>query len=316
MSFTTLKEIEEKANCCFDDEWSIMHPDTILNIFNNEPPEQDNYELSDTLKIIDNDTGYVYNIYGVYYMYKNEYENSIKYYKIAFEKTKKYETNNIQILFNLVSCYRKYKKIDEAKYTLLIGIHLWGDLRLITLLAYLYYEDKNYPYFIKYIKMAINLNCGSSMNNLAVYYYTHYDYQKSIELYKKSLDLNNSSASYNLALYYMDIEYNDQEFLKYIIISAKLNNKHAIKKLSELYEPLELYILFIENDINVSDDILNEKSVKTYIHKLEKQINGDCCVCLENDAKCLSFACNHFVCKSCYIQIIKINTCPLCRASL
>lgn len=86
------------------------------------------------------------------------------------------------------------------------------------------------------------------------------------------------------------------------------------KSFVEMYQILKEIV----TDMNdIPKKISNEHNVIKYINKCNLMSkNGECCICLNNDVKCIPLECCHYFCFDCYPKILQTGSCPSCRCKI
>ena len=154
--YDNLNQIEQKYNTTFDAKYNIIS-DTILDIFNNDCANINNYNLSDVL---------VLSVLGYYYKHvKKDFNEMKKYYMLAID------LKNSSAMNNLGHYYESIEKYDEMTkwYTMAIKNN---NSNAMNNLGYHYENIENYDEMKKLYLMAIDLKNVNAMYNLA-YHYEH-----------------------------------------------------------------------------------------------------------------------------------------------
>ena len=216
------------------------------------------------------------------------------------------ETNESDKLLWIGNYYKLNKKYNEMKKYYLMAIELNDSDAMFNLGHYYHQIEINYDEMKKYYLMAIKLNNSLAMNNLGAYYHIikeNYCYfiKKYYEIkmkkyYLMAIELNNSNAMNNLGHYYQHIEKNYDEMKKYYLMAIELNNKKCI-------------------EYCISNNYFNDNDIKNNIIKLKFDIVEKIIICpitLNETNKCYITKCNHEFSE----EILKCETCPLCRKKL
>jgi tetratricopeptide (TPR) repeat protein len=192
-----------------------------------------------------------------------------------------------------------------------------------------YYIDieKKYDFGVKYYLESIKLNNIHAMNNLGMYYYNiEKNYILAKKYYQMACDNNLVQAYNNMALYFYEIDNNYQIAKLYFIesIISDINNIENItnvkKNMKHIYTPLERYIWFLQNSINIDKNEEDEfnKDEQIIIFKNRLNLFGkfeECCICMV-DYTVIPLECTHYICVDCYPKIINSAKCPLCRTNI
>ena len=130
---------------------------------------------------------------------KGDYENAVKYYRIAADQ------GHMRAQFNLALCYEKGEGVA-----------------------------KDYKEAVKYYKLAADQGYAKAQNNLALCYDNGYgvaqDYKKAAIYYKLAADQGDVEAQYNLALCYdngQGVAQNDKEAARYYKLATDQGDMDA-----------------------------------------------------------------------------------------
>ena len=265
---------------------------------------------------------------GDLYEYKNK-DIAKKYYLEALDKNK----FNLYVILKLgdlffrkEDCYRneaiKYYNMilqnDTTKKT-----DYYNNAKLKLARIYIKYDNQD---GIEYYEELIKNNITIAMIELGDYYYNKKNYEKSLKYYIKVIGLNSdestfSEAAFKLGKYYETIIKNYEKAIFYYILC--LNTENAFFKRTEILDSLkliksslEIYLLFMNNNIVYDDEKTNE--IITFENKLKYHSKiGDCFYCYEKNKKLIlsncRFMCNHYCCLNCYIKLLQMQTCLFCE---
>ena len=251
----------------------------LLNIILNKNPDKFLYDLS-----------FKYDL-------EEKYEQKIQILEYMIKKNIDYELAIILITKHYLNREQDYEKCK--KYAL-IGI----DSKIVNcmyLMSYNEFLQNNFEETKKYLLMLIdNYNENSSC-----------------------LKLNISS----LIVYYMNNEKKDLDTMYNYI--SKILKKYSNKKyiLNDIFfnfvddkNMIELFQIFqkiCSNNIEIPKEVVNDNDVIKYINKCNLMSkNTDCCICLNDDVKCIALECCHYFCTECYPTILYSGSCPSCRCTL
>ena len=320
--FTDVAQIKSKYYISlFDDD---VNGNILLDIFNGN---LDNYT----------DNPVYYRTIGLYYKFVLEdNESALKYLKLAEEN------GNINVYYSLGNYYHDLKQTDEAiKYhELAVSNNIIdsarnlgyiyeydmndfekaksnylkaaekGDTFAMSHLSSLYIKQNKMVDAIKYCKMAIELGDSRACGNLGHIYFEHNrgvrNYEKAMEYFRLGYSRADLLSTYYLSRHYRTVEYNLDEYFKYVRDFKKQKEytckqiienvkEHCIYDLTvsftissyKLNPSSEIFMEFVKNickhyydyDINDSDNaiegynkcitILNEADVKKIVAEAE-----------------------------------------------
>jgi TPR repeat protein len=226
MNYTTLKEITEKTKVYFD-EYDIPYTDIIIEMYNNNNINPENYDLNNHI---------ILGLIGLYYshIYKN-CELAKKYFIIANEK------GNPDAMFNLGSYYHEIEKnYDEMKKYYLMAINKGNNDAMYNLGSYYEEIEKNYDEMKKYYLMAINKGNNDAIYNLGYYYHDiEKNYDEMKKYYIMAINKGDGVSMYYLGYYYKDIEKNYDEMKKYYLMAIEKGNSNAMFSMGIYYQNIE-----------------------------------------------------------------------------
>jgi len=175
---------------------------------------------------------------------EQDYEEAIKYYKMAIEKGNGKAMNNLgRIYYNGDYAEQNY---EEAIKYYKMAIEK-GEEHAMNNLGIMYEHghgvEQNYEEAIKYYKMAIEKGPGDAMHNLGMLYeYGHgveQNYEEAIKYYKMAIEKGNCCAINNLGRMYDNghgVEQNFDEAIKYYKMAIEKGNGDAMNNLGIIYE--------------------------------------------------------------------------------
>jgi len=188
--------------------------------------------------------------------------------------------------------------------------------------AYYYIDiEKKYDIGIKYYMKAIKLNNIHAMNNLGSYYYNiEKNYIEAKKYFQMAIDKELPEAYNSMGLYYYKIDNNIEIAKLYFIHSlcCDIDNPESVKNnLKIITSPLERYILYKQNSIEISNDDDKEFNNDEYVVIFKNRLNHfskfiECCICLTEYTN-IPLECTHYVCVDCYPKILNSKKCPICR---
>ena len=149
MNFKSLKDISNKLPLVFYDH-ELPYSDIILEIYNNDNINPENYNLEDSI---------ILNLIGMYYYYiYNKYELMKKYLLMAIDKKNKYSMHALGYYYNYIE-----KDYEQMKIYYLMAIDNECLISINSLAIYYHNVEKDYKQMKKYYLMAINKCCSKSM---------------------------------------------------------------------------------------------------------------------------------------------------------
>jgi tetratricopeptide (TPR) repeat protein len=182
----------------------------------------------------------------------------------------------------------------------------------------------NYDIGVDYYNKAINLGSVHAMNNLGLYYYNiEQNFDNAKKYFEMAIDNNLPEAYNNIGIYYYQIEKNIDIAKLYFIeaLCNNINNIESVKNnLSNILRPLERYILYRQNSIDITQDDENEFNNDESILIFKNRLNVfdkfmECNICFV-DYTNIPLECTHYVCVSCYPKILMSGKCPICRINI
>lgn len=249
--------------------------------------------------------------------------------------------NPEKYLYDLVFKYdldRKYKqKILILEY--MIEKRIDTELAFLEIINHFLEKEQDYEKCKKYGLLA--LVDFDNINILGLMVKNEFEYDDFDEM-KKYFNLLVDKIDSTKAI---NPEWDILSLTSYYIVKHILNNndeyKPCIAKLlsvinckdlrndiiENIYYSLEDYKNYIEQynifkDLGCSNneipkDVINDSSVVKYINKCNLMFNmGDCCICLNDNIKCIPLECCHYFCTNCYPMVVNGNTCPTCRCEI
>ena len=221
-----------------------------------------------------NDNPNMINLMGLICSFQRDFDNAIKYYKLAIEKDCHYALFNLGNLYHNVpekkdlnKAIRYYEMAIEKNYKYALYC-----------LAYVYHyqqEKKDLDKAIKYYKLAVDNGVSDAMNNLGyLYEIEKHDLNEAIKYYKMAIENGSNVAMFNLGhLYQNEPDKIDLiEAIKYYKMAIVNGNVNAKKKILEIYNLDSKYLV---DDILENHELKkqNEKQ-KEYITELEFMPGG------------------------------------------
>lgn len=274
--FNRIKELE-KINKKQQKIISECKEELLLNIILNKNPDKFLFDLS-----------FQYDI-------DEQYEKKIQILELMIEKNVEYELAITTIIKHYMNREKNYEKCK--KYAL-IGI----DAKIIScmfLMSYNEFLENNFEETKKYLLMFID----------------SYDEKCSFS------KLNMS----DLIIYYMNNEKKDLDTM-YEYISKIVRKSSKMKKeiLNDIFfnfvnekNTIEIFQIFqkiCSNNSEIPKEVVNDHDVIKYINKCNLMSkNSECCICLNEDVKCIALECCHYFCTECYPTILYSGSCPSCR---
>ena len=176
--------------------------------------------------------------------FKQDYQEAIKYYKMAIEKGHDIAMNNLGRLY--LNGFGVEKNYLEAVKYFKMAIEKGNDIAMNNF-GNMYHNgfgvEKNYTEAIKYYKMAIEKGNDIAMRNLGHLYYdgfgTRRNYTEAIKYYKMAIEKGNHNAIINLGdMYYngFGVEKNYTEAIKYYKMAIEKGNDHAMNVMGWMYQ--------------------------------------------------------------------------------
>lgn len=189
-------------------------------------------------------------------------------------------------------------------------------------LGYYYIDiEKKYDLGKDYYLKGIDLDNTHSMNNLGLYYYNiENNYELAKKYFLMAVDKNLPEAYNNMGLYYYEIDNNIEVARLYFIeaLCQNIDNPESVKNnLKNITSPLERYILYKQNSINITEEDDKEFNNDDYVLIFKNRLNNfskfmECCICL-TDYTNIPLECTHYICVDCYPKILISQKCPICR---
>ncbi len=192
----------------------------------------------------------ILNLLGYYYLMRNNYNLSKKYYMIAIE------LNNSTSMQHLGSYY---KSIDKNYYLMKkyyqMAIELDNHHAMCNLASY-YRDNNNYDLMKKYYEMAIKFNNTEAMIRMAIYY-TNREINNDLakKYYTAAYIHGHPKAKIYLNNYCRTVDGNIENFYKYIYypnilsIIISLRRKDKKNKNENIFLPDEIYMLIYDEFI-------------------------------------------------------------------
>jgi hypothetical protein len=232
-----------------------------------------------------------------------QYKQKIKILEYMVEKG----IDNELALIELTSHYiKKERNYEKCKKHGMEGVRL-GNISTIGLMAYNELDEDNYNEMIKYFNLLVDKcdintiihpewNLSTLINSYVISISSESeDYITSLSNVKKILSMQPKEYRESV---YMDMFYN----------------------LEDLKTSIQQYQIFKEicvNNNEIPKEIVNDFDVIKYINKCNLMSKmSECCICLNNDIKCIPLECCHYFCTNCYPKILERGSCPNCRCDI
>ncbi len=154
----------------------------------------------------------------------------------------KIENSEDDIYLEYLGLYHKFvtKNEEEMIVSFLMSSQMGNDNAMRYLADY-YKEKKNYKDMESYYKNAIENENVNAMVNLGEYYYEKKNYDEMKKYLNMGIEKGNPKAIYLMGDYYMNIEKNDIEARKYLVLAGKKNYKKAFYNLGKILETEKNY---------------------------------------------------------------------------
>ena len=174
---------------------------------------------------------------GVYYRWKNNFDDMLKYYQMAFDH------KNTVAAINLARYYSKMRNYDVAiKYYLMYIENEFNIMKNILVKCYMelalcYMYVSNHDGVIKYYLLAFEDGNVEAMNDLAHYCESRSDYDNMIKYCLVALECGSESSYFKITRYYLNnnIEnFFDERFFVYLrLTQSTLGN--LFRKIKIMY---------------------------------------------------------------------------------
>jgi hypothetical protein len=225
---------------------------------------------------------------GLYYFSKNDFTNSIKYFKISYDMNA--EIYNTQDIMYLMFCYEKMNNIDNMIKYRKIGMEKNTKEFCISQGNY-YIENDDHENAFKYYTLVYN---------------EYKEFKEDMNIIEILIELCYLLDDYDGLKKYCTIAYNiDSTNFE---LSDMINN-YIIK--TKDYEFAYKHSKCLNNDTKkLLSNFITEYVTNYGFIEVKRE---ECCICLlETNLRPL-LNCTHYTCTSCYK---KITECPLCREGL
>ena len=109
--------------------------------------------------------------------------------------------------------------------------------------------------------------------------------------------------------------YGHQDLIENTILN-RVGREHYERVRDEIRNHLRNHLI---NDVYFRlFNVFRDEETKNKVYKIDINkkplLFGECCICLEENQKFITFNCNHSTCEKCYLKLFKsYNNCPLCR---
>jgi len=245
-------------------------------------------------------------LYDLVFKYDKDkkYKQKIQILEYMIEKNIEIELALIEISVHYLRKERDYEKC--RKYGL-EGVKL-ENIVIIGLMAYNEYDEDNFDEMMKYFNLLAEKYDSDTIINP--------EWKLSSVMNSYIISLSKEDDNYSTSLNYV------KKILS-MIQPKELRESMLIDMfywLEDFKGSIEQYQIFKEICPNVNEipkEIVNDSDVIKYINKcnLMSKID-DCCICLNNNIKCIPLECCHYLCTNCYPQILERGSCPNCRCNI
>ena len=250
--------------------------------------------------------------------------------------------NTEKFLYDLVFIYdkdRKYKqKIQILEHMIEKGIDT--ELALIDITLHYLKKERDYDKCRKYALEGIKLEnvfmialmtyneyLEDSYDELKIYFNLFAEKCDEKTILNSQWNFSNVMNSYILSISNEDDDYEiSLGYVKKIlsIIQSKEQRETLLNYLyfclEDFKSPIEQYQIFKEICSNLNEipkDIITNDDVIKYINKCNLMFQmSECCICLNNNIKCIPLECCHYFCTNCYPKILEREYCPNCRCTI
>jgi len=274
-----LEQVVKKQNVII----STCKEDLLLDIILNKNPEKFLYDL-------------VFK-----YDKDRKYKQKIQILEHMIEKRIETEMALIEITLHYLKKERNY---DKCRNYALEGVKL-ENVFIMALMTYNEYHEDNFDEMKEYFDLfAEKFDDKTIMNS-------QWNFSNVMNSYILCLNIENDDYKTSLG------------YVKKILstIQSKEHRENLLKNLyyclEDFKSSIEQYQIFVEISTNLNEipkEITNDFDVIKYINKCNLMFHmSECCVCLENNIKCIPLECCHYFCTNCYPKILERGSCPNCR---
>lgn len=242
--------------------------------------------------------------------------------------------NPDKILFDLSVNYdmdKQYgKKIQILEH--MIQNNIEYELAIISITNHYINREYDYEKCKKYALIGIDSEIIGCMFLMAYNELLQNKFDETKKYLIMFIDNCNGESSFSilniqsLIIYYMNNEKKDLDSMYSYISKFLTKTSEAVKKqiLQEICfnfedekNSIELFQIFqkiCSSNTEIPKEIVNDNDVIKYINKCNLMSkNTDCCICLNEDVKCIALECCHYFCTECYPTILYSGSCPSCR---
>ena len=265
---------------------SICKEDLLLDIILNKNPEKFLYDL-------------VFK-----YDKDRKYKQKIQILENMIEKGIDTELALVEITLHYL---RKERDYDKCRKYALEGVKL-DNVFMIALMTYNEYLEDSYDELKIYFNMFAEKCDEKTILN------SQWNFSNVMNSY--ILSISNEDDDYEISLGYV------KKILS--IIQSKEQRETLLNYLyfclEDFKSPIEQYQIFKEICSNLNEipkDIITNDDVIKYINKCNLMFQmSECCICLNNNIKCIPLECCHYFCTNCYPKILEREYCPNCRCTI
>jgi TPR repeat protein len=281
-----------------------------------------------TKMIVGLENEYIFFIIANYYLKRKEYAKMVPFYLLAIETY--YEPAMIEYAHYLknndIPKFKKYLKLAVEKKESALAMHELGLFYLEQ--SKLTQEDEKATY-IQFYQNRIN-DFDSALDYFMMAYEHGFenahilgdifrlkgDYVRMEKFYGEAIVYNNEYAMVKLADYFEEIQKDEKQALKYLLMAFERNNMFALRKIKQIYTKNNNISQYIDL---VKEQILNGNTTfRSHFSKLtlfldsrKKYFEKDVCPICYETLILIPFDCFcHLYCVACYERIEK---CALCN---